>query len=154
VPWSDEDDARFEQYKLAIEMADRISARRGTANAFYFTVSSALLATSESLGLRTVAAAGLVLACTWWLQLASYRKLSAAKWKVINQVEADLPARPFSEEWKLVKAEPVERRALRSARVARALSPLARYTELSVVEQVVPAIFFALFLVSLIQDVT
>src|SRR5438105_4339451 len=42
---------RFEQYKLAAEMADRISARRGTANAFYFTISSALLATSESLSL-------------------------------------------------------------------------------------------------------
>lgn len=154
VTWSDEEKARFEQYKLATEMADRISARRGTANGFYFTVSSALLATSESLGLRTTSVAGLVLACTWWLQLGSYRKLSAAKWEVINGLEASLPVQPFTEEWKLVKVEPVERTALTSKWIARALSPLARYTELSIVEQVVPAIFFVLFLISLLQDVT
>jgi hypothetical protein len=41
----------FEQYKLAAELADRISARRGTANGFYLSISSALLATSESLSL-------------------------------------------------------------------------------------------------------
>ena len=52
----------FEQYKLAVEMADRVSARRGTANAFYFTVSSALLAASETLGLGLASAAGILLA--------------------------------------------------------------------------------------------
>lgn len=31
-------------YKLAVEMADRVSARRGTANAFFVTVNTALLA--------------------------------------------------------------------------------------------------------------
>src|SRR5581483_4789886 len=76
------DDGRLiEQYKLAAEMADRVSARRGAANGFYFTVSSALLATSESLSLATASAAGIVLACAWWLQLRSYRNLNAAKFE-------------------------------------------------------------------------
>ncbi len=34
----------MELYKLAVEMADRVSARRGTANAFFVTVNTALLA--------------------------------------------------------------------------------------------------------------
>lgn len=33
-----------ELYKLAVEMADRVSARRATANAFFLTVNTALLA--------------------------------------------------------------------------------------------------------------
>ncbi|MGW1594955.1 RipA family octameric membrane protein [Streptomyces sp. NPDC002343] len=30
-------------YKLAVEMADRVSARRGTANAFFLSVQTALV---------------------------------------------------------------------------------------------------------------
>lgn len=143
------DSILFEQYRLATEMADRISARRGTANGFYFTVSSALLAASESLGLSIASAAGLALACAWWLQLRSYRNLNAAKWTVIGELEVSLPAKPFTDEWSILKAEPVDRLVLRSAWITRALQPLARYAELSLVEQVVPVVFFGLFLISL-----
>lgn len=34
----------FELYKLAVEMADRIAARRGVANSFFLTVSTGLAA--------------------------------------------------------------------------------------------------------------
>jgi hypothetical protein len=53
-----------------------------------------------------------------------------------------------------LKAESVDRLVLRSARVTRALKPLARYAELSLVEQVVPIVFFALFFFSLVTAVT
>lgn len=33
----------LEQYKLAVEMADRVSARRGNANLFYLSVQTTLL---------------------------------------------------------------------------------------------------------------
>jgi hypothetical protein len=135
----------LEQYKLAVEMADRISARRGIANSFYFTVSSALLAASESLGLSLAAGAGLVLAGAWWLQLQSYRTLNAAKWQVIGELEAQLPARPFGDEWTILKNDPFERVARRWKSLDRLIRPLARYAELSVVEQVVPAVFVFLF---------
>ena len=85
----------FEQYKLAVEMADRISARRGTANAFYFTVTSALLGFAEGLDLTVTSAAGAVLAAAWWLQLRSYRNLSAAKWQVITALEQGPPDSTF-----------------------------------------------------------
>lgn len=139
----------FEQYKLAVEMADRISARRGIANGFYFTVSSGLLAAAESFGLAKVSGAGLVLACAWWLQLRSYRKLNAAKWTVISALEKELPASPFTDEWDILKSDPLDGAVARSKLLTGALSPLARYTELSVIEQVVPLVFAVLFIVTL-----
>jgi hypothetical protein len=148
------DKIQFEQYKLATEMADRISARRGTANAFYFTVSSALLGVSESLGLTITSAAGLFLAAAWWLQLRSYRNLNAAKWSVINEMEVSLPSQPFTDEWARLKKEPVEEAARRWPWLRKALRPMARYAELSVVEQVVPAVYAVLFVVSLIRAAT
>jgi hypothetical protein len=144
-----DDSHLLEQYKLAAEMADRVSARRGAANGFYFTVSSALLATSESLSLATASAAGIVLACAWWMQLRSYRNLNAAKFGVIAKLEQRLPIQVFGEEWAILKKEPVERTVLRSRLLGRLLKPLSRYAELSVVEQVVPLVFLVLFTITL-----
>jgi hypothetical protein len=144
----------FEQYRLATEMADRISARRGTANGFYFTVASALLAGSEHFDLPLAAAAGAVLAGAWWLQLRSYRNLNSAKWTVINRLESRLPEAPFNDEWEILKRDPVDRAVLKSERLGRAIKPLARYAELSVVEQIVPALFAVLFAVSFVAAIT
>lgn len=141
----------FEQYKIAVEMADRNSSRRGTANGFYFTACSALLATSEGLSLAIAAIAGMVLSLAWRTQITSYRNLSAAKWQAINSIEAHLAAHPFTDEWAILKTEPLERQVLRSRWLGRRLQPLGRYVELSVVEQVVPLIYFGLFLATLIR---
>jgi hypothetical protein len=147
------DDGRLlEQYKLAAEMADRISARRGTANGFYFTVSTALLATSESLSLATASVAGIVLAGAWWMQLRSYRNLNAAKFEVIGKLEQRLPAQVFGDEWAILKRDPVERAVLRSKLLGRLVKPLSRYAELSVVEQIVPLVFVVLFAITLVQS--
>jgi hypothetical protein len=139
----------FEQYKLATEMADRISSRRGTANGFYFTINSALLAASESLSLALASGAGIALAAAWWLQLRSYRNLNAAKWQVIAELESRLPAHPFADEWAILKKDGMEEAALASGWLTRALQPLARYAELSLIEQVVPLVFLILFAVTL-----
>jgi hypothetical protein len=84
----------LDQYKLAVEMADRVSGRRGAANGFYLTAASALLATSEGLSLAVAAIAGMALSLAWWAQLTSYRNLNAAKWKVIGNLEKELSAQP------------------------------------------------------------
>ncbi len=66
----------LELYKLAVEMADRVSARRATANAFFLTVNTALLAFVSSRSLNAlwlVALAGIALSATWWVLLKSYR---------------------------------------------------------------------------------
>jgi hypothetical protein len=141
----------LDQYKLAVEMADRVSGRRGAANGFYLTAASALLATSEGLSLAVAAIAGMALSLAWWAQLTSYRNLNAAKWKVIGNLEKELSAQPFTDEWSILKAEPLERTVLRSKRLGRWLQPFARYVELSLVEQIAPLVYFGLFVATFVH---
>lgn len=140
----DEVDPReIELYKLAVEMADRVSARRSTANTFFLTIQTGFVAV---VGLATpalktmpwwtslaVALAGVVLSSSWWLQLKSYRDLNRAKFAVINAVEKNLPVRIFSDEWKSLKKDPVP-------------GWRGRYAELGTVERVVPIVFAGLYI--------
>lgn len=127
-------------YKLAVEMADRVSARRGTSNSFFLSVQTAFVAAlglagpglTESLWASTaVALAGIALSATWWLQLKSYRDLNRAKFEVINKIEAQLPIKIFSDEWTALKRDPVP-------------SWRTRYAELGVSERRVPFVFMIL----------
>jgi hypothetical protein len=130
-----------ELYAMAVEMADRVSARRGHANQFYLTLQTLLLGGPALFGalgddneidpLRgfLLAIVGVIVSITWSLQLRSYRDLNRAKFHVINNIEAThLMIKPFTDEWASLKKDPV---------------PFwnGRYAELGAVERVVPAIF-------------
>src|SRR5437016_1332163 len=105
----------FDLYKLAVEMADRISARRGTANGFFLTLHTGLagfaglvIATRsagnthpDKFGLVLTAVVGLILCAAWGLLIRSYRLLNTAKFKVINEIEAGFAFQPFKREWDL-----------------------------------------------------
>lgn len=142
----------FELYKLAVEMADRISARRGVANSFFLTVNTGLVVL---LGSRTemrwyVAVAGIVFATTWWALLKSYRDLNTAKFAIILAMEERLPVRVYGDEWDRLKSDPV-RFALRR----EAVRPwLAQYRELGKVERIVPWVFAVIYLVELVRQIT
>jgi nitrate/nitrite transporter NarK len=125
----------LELYKLAVEMADRVSARRATANAFFLTINTALLAfTSSNLddALWLMALAGIALSATWTVLLKSYRDLNAAKYQVIIEMEHNLDAKVFDDEWKRLKEK-------------RTQGWLGRYAEFGAVERFVPLIFAALY---------
>lgn len=136
------DDAFFELYKLAVESADRVTERRGTANSYYLTVQTAFIAvlavavphTAKSSVWQTgvAAAAGVTLSACWWLQLRSYRQLNAAKFVVINDMEKRLPVAIFGREWDTLKTDPVQ-------------SWRGRYAELGTVERLVPWVFAFLY---------
>ncbi len=130
-------------YKLSVEMADRISSRRGQANQFFLGLESLLLggpaifqARSVTAGLdpgrtTSLAAVGILVAVVWWLQLRSYRDLNRAKWNVIDQIEVEhLSVRPFHDEWTALKA--------------RSGSLRHRYAELGAVERAAPGVFVVL----------
>ena len=103
--------ALLDQYKLAVEMADRVSARRALANTFFLTL-NALVFTLIGVFwkdrpeadevLLLVPMVPLITQCmAWFWILRSYRQLNAGKFAVIGEMERRLPARPYSDaEWK------------------------------------------------------
>lgn len=162
----------LELYKTAVEMADRVSARRAGANSFFVTLNTALAAivgivsaarkppphgnlpSFDPFGLCVTAAAGIVLAIVWWGLLRYYRRLSKAKWDVINRLETRLPASPFTDEWaELHPEEPlVGRQPTRKGRRA-SLRFRVKHREATVVEQVVPFVFVVLYVMLIIRVV-
>lgn len=141
----------LELYKLAVEMADRVSARRGTANAFFLTVQTTFTAlvglgfpkVSESPWWASAAVflAGLTLSATWWMQLRSYRDLNTAKFKGINKLEERLPVKIFADEWEELKRDPVRGRR-------------KRYAELGTSERTIPVVFIGVHLLLFIGRLT
>nr|WP_315430791.1 hypothetical protein [uncultured Albidiferax sp.] len=99
----------FEQYKLYVEMADRVSARRILANSFFVGVHTALITAFTVLLKEKVlqpSLAGLapflavmLLCFIWWRVVYSYRQLNSAKFKVVHALEQMLPVAPYDAEW-------------------------------------------------------
>lgn len=100
---------RFEQYKLYVEMADRVSARRMLANSFFLGVHTALITAftvmlNENILSRSLVGYApffpVILLCfVWWRIVYSYRQLNSGKFKVIHALEQSLPVAPYDAEW-------------------------------------------------------
>jgi hypothetical protein len=97
--------AILEQYKVYVEMADRISARRALANTFFLTLNTAIFTvigvfwkdrpqiSPWVLILPLMIALGQCAA--WWWLVRSYRQLNTAKFKVVGALEDRLPASTY-----------------------------------------------------------
>ncbi|WP_063046447.1 RipA family octameric membrane protein [Nocardia pseudovaccinii] len=128
--------AVLDQYKLCVEMADRVSARRNLSNTFFLTMNTAVVAAAVAAATRLTTlsiwllAAGLLVLLTqcaaWFTLMRSYRLLNSAKYAVIGAFEQRLPAYAYS------RAEWV---ALGEGRDWR------KYLPLTHIEQWVPGIF-------------
>jgi hypothetical protein len=128
----------LEQYKLYVEMADRISQRRVTANNYFLTVNSAILGfvgylTSKDSTdyLWLLALGGCTLTFLWYSIVVSHKKLNTAKWLVVHEIEKRLPIRPYDAEWEVVERG-------KNSKL---------YWPMSHIEAAVPWVFFALHLV-------
>jgi hypothetical protein len=105
-------DHTLEIYKIYLEMADRISARRQTANSFFLTINTALIgflgytqigaAESPTAWTFVFGGAGVALCYLWYRIILSYKQLNSAKFKVIHEIEKSLPLRPYYAEWESV----------------------------------------------------
>ena len=139
----------FELYKLAVEMADRISARRGIANSFFLTANTGVVAILGSQNVRWyLAAAGIVFAGAWWALLRGYRDLNSAKFEIILAMEERLPVRVYGDEWDRLRREPVRFSLHRNARQAW----LAQYRELGEVERIVPWVFALIYAAEIVRQ--
>jgi hypothetical protein len=127
--------ALLEQYKVYVEMADRISARRAATNTFFITLNTGIFTLlsamwdhpAASTWLLTFPVIVLVGQClAWFWLLRSYRQLNSAKYAVIGALEERLPASPYwSAEWKALGEG----------------SDKSRYWPLTHLEQWVPLLF-------------
>ncbi len=128
----------LEQYKLCVEMADRISARRSAANTFFLTLNTLVvgalsICAEKFCGLSTIAlcAAAIVLCFVWKSLIKSYQQLNTAKYAVIGEFEKRLPSSPYwSAEWN----------ALGEGKDPR------KYKPLTTVETTVPIVFMFIYL--------
>jgi hypothetical protein len=125
----------FEQYKLYVEMTDRISQRRATSNTFYITANAALVTVAswfkDDFGkyIYLVSGIGIIMALFWFFSIRSYKQLNTGKFAVIREIERRLPLNLYSYEWdKLGKGKSYK-----------------TYWPLSHIEGLVPFIFIALY---------
>ncbi len=131
----------LEQYKLYIEMADRIGQRRDHSNRFYAGLVSTIVAllvvmgrlgvsgSSWDIALLVAGLLGASLSAIWYINLGSYRALNSAKYRVINEMESHLPYAGCTKEWAYLR--PAE-------------GP-AKYLQLTRIERFVPLLILTLF---------
>lgn len=129
----------LEQYKICVEMADRVSVRRGQANTFYISLLSAILALlsliidknlfagSSRILLFFTSILALALCLTWYVNIQSYKQLNSLKFKVINEMEQYLPFACYSREWEILKE--------------KQKNGDTQYVRLTAIEKFVPLIF-------------
>ena len=136
-------DHLLEQYKLFVEMADRVSQRRDQSNRFYVTFVSAIAGLLMVLARFGTSVNGIwpvvflisgllgtALSFIWFLNIKSYRTLNSAKFEIINDLERQLPYQGYSKEWELL----------------RPATGSPKYLQLTRIEQLVPAVIILLFL--------
>lgn len=133
----------LEQYKLYVEMADRISQRRITSNTFFVTITSLILTTygviRSSLFIPSlcILVAGVLVSFSWYNIVNSYKQINSVKWHLVHEIERLLPICPYTYEW--LKAGEGKNKK--------------KYNPTSHIEKKLPLIFGLIFLVLLISNI-
>lgn len=136
----------FEQYKMYVESAEKVSDRRSNLNTFYLsliTTNGAVVGylktnTSEnSIYLLIGLSISAILICVYWVNLLeNYRKLNSVKFKVIHEIEKELPLNLYEYEW---------------GKLGKGNDPNL-YKKLSNVEKIIPTIFGFLFFIVIVFE--
>lgn len=133
----------LEQYKMYVEMADRISGRRNLANVFFLTLHTTIIGAIgfvfgkieyiNALWMTTFPLLAILILCfVWWRLIKSYRQLNTAKYIVIGEFEKKLPSSPYwSAEWSVLGKGKDKK----------------KYTPLTQIENYVPIIFGILYII-------
>ena len=130
-------DYLLDTYRWYIDSAERIGNRRASVNSFLLGVNAALAAYFSIVGPSitenpvpniVIPITGILLCLGWYLALANFRQLTAAKTHVIRRLEESLPATVFAEERKMVEQS------------AQALGPLTR------IGNAMPGLFMVLYI--------
>ena len=126
----------FDQYKMYIDLMDKISQRRATANSFFITANAALLTVAswykDDFGnyMYLISSVGIVMSLFWFFTIRSYGQLNSGKFKVIHEIEKKLPLNLFEYEWEILGNG----------------KSYKKYWPLSHIERIVPFIFIGLYI--------
>jgi len=131
----------FEQYKLFVESAEKVSQRRDNANHFYLGLNALILSISSYLGAAqqnnlmyvVIPIAAILINLHWHNIIISFKNLNTGKFQVIHELEALLPANLYKYEWEIIgKGE------------------TKKYKPVTHIEKSIPIIFIGLYIVLLV----
>lgn len=99
----------LEQYKLYVQSAENVSARRVASSRYLLTLNSAIVALyglqAASLGqgywMIPIPILGFAVSLLWHQIIKSHSDLNAVKFKIIHELEQHLPAAIYTLEWRL-----------------------------------------------------
>lgn len=116
----------LEQYKLYVEMADKISERREKTNQFYLSLMSLFIILISFIEKSIIIILFIVsfIGILWFLNIQAHKQLNSAKFEIIHKMEHHLPFNCYEEEWDLLKEK--------------------RYLEITKIEQAVPIILIVI----------
>lgn len=106
-------DHLLEQYKIYLEMIDRISSRRQSVNSFFLSINTALITllgykivisnTNHLIVIHTlVGLCGMILCYIWYRVIKSNKGLTSGKFKILHRIEKKLPVSPYDAEWEVL----------------------------------------------------
>lgn len=124
----------LEQWKTCVEMANSNTEKRTNSNNIFITINAALLAViSFTLDYKSIvlSIAGIFVCISWLCSIDSYRKLSSAKYEIVNEIEKQLPLRPFTYEWEILNKE-------------------KKYLALTVIEKALPGLFIVMYSIAIV----
>ena len=129
----------LEQYKLYVQSAENVSARRVASNRYLVTLNAALVAlygfqpAVEGLVLWPVivAVVGVIVSILAFSIIKSHRDLNAVKFQVINEIEHHFPAALYDYEWNLLEGGKGK-----------------TYRQISRIELWIPVVFLALHVIA------
>lgn len=102
----------LEQYKLYVQSAENVSARRVQSSRYLLTLNAALVALYgfQSVGFGqshwalVIPVIGIPVSLLWYLIIKSHADLNRVKFKVIHEFEQRLPAAMYQYEWRLAES--------------------------------------------------
>ena len=100
----------LEQYKLYVQSAEHVSARRLASSRLLLALNAGLATLYgirpegfESGWAMAVPALGIAVSLLWSRIIRSHRDLNRVKFKLIHELERHLPAAPYTCEWRLAE---------------------------------------------------
>ena len=101
----------LEQYKLYVQSAEHVSARRVASSRYLLTLNIALVTLYgiqseglvQSYWVLLVPVLGILVSWLWYQIIQSHCDLNAVKFQIIHQMEEHLPVALYAHEWQLAE---------------------------------------------------